>query len=68
MGVAYRSEDAVSILLGFELQERFQIGYAYDFTTSNLKNYSSGSNEIVIGYQFKNKKKKKKKKGRQSLI
>ncbi|HIA12054.1 MAG TPA: type IX secretion system membrane protein PorP/SprF [Flavobacteriales bacterium] len=68
LGVAYRSEDAVSILLGFELQERFQIGYAYDFTTSNLKNYSSGSNEIVIGYQFKNKKKKKKKKVRQSLI
>ena len=67
VGVAYRSEDAVSVLVGFNVQERFQVGYAYDFTTSNLKRYSSGSNEIVLGYQFE-KRKKKKKKGSEGLF
>jgi hypothetical protein len=29
-----------------------RIGYSYDVTTSKLKNYSSGSHEIMLNYCF----------------
>jgi hypothetical protein len=28
------------------------IGYSYDFTTSNLKKYSSGTHELMLGLRF----------------
>ena len=47
-GLAYRLEDAVSALVNFRINEQLRIGYAYDYTTSNLSNFSSGSHEIFL--------------------
>ena len=47
-GLGYRLEDAVSALVNFKLTPQLRIGYAYDYTTSNLSDYSSGSHEIFI--------------------
>ena len=47
-GLGYRLEDAVSALVNFKVTPQLRIGYAYDYTTSNLSNYSSGSHEIFI--------------------
>ena len=33
-----------------------QFGYAYDATLTNIKNYSSGSHEVFIGYRLGVKK------------
>jgi type IX secretion system PorP/SprF family membrane protein len=52
LGVSYRSQDAVSCLLGYIHEERIYIGYSYDFTVTSLKKYNSGSHEIMIGYRF----------------
>ncbi|MBL4754340.1 MAG: type IX secretion system membrane protein PorP/SprF, partial [Flavobacteriales bacterium] len=38
-------------MLGLEIED-FSFGYSYDFTTSNLKSYSSGSHEIFLGYRI----------------
>ena len=51
-GVSYRTLDAVTVLIEYQTNYRFRVGYAYDFTTSTIRNYSSGSHEILIGYDF----------------
>lgn len=54
----YRDGDAISLALSYLINNNFIIAYAYDFTTTNLKNYSNGSHEIMIGVRFyKNKDK-----------
>lgn len=51
-GLAYRWNDAVAIMLGVEFKN-FYLGYAYDYPVSAIAKASSGSHEIVAGYQFK---------------
>ncbi len=51
-GVTYRLTDAIAPIIGFQ-KSGFKVGYSYDVTTSDIKNYSSGSHEIMIGYCFK---------------
>lgn len=53
-GVSYRVKDAIVALLGMNIGS-FKVGYSYDITTSRIKNYSSGSHEIMLGYCFKPK-------------
>ncbi len=47
-GIGYRLDDAISALVNFRISPDLRIGYAYDYTTSNLGNFSSGSHEIFI--------------------
>ena len=47
-GIGYRLEDAVSALVNFRITKDLRIGYAYDYTTGNLSDFSSGSHEIFI--------------------
>jgi type IX secretion system PorP/SprF family membrane protein len=49
LGAAYRSEDAISALLGFKFNHLLKAGYAYDFSLSDIREQSSGSHEIFIG-------------------
>lgn len=48
VGASYRLEDAVSALVNFRIAPDLRIGYSYDYTTSNLSSFSSGSHEIII--------------------
>ncbi len=52
LGASYRSKDAVVLLLEYQLNKKFRIGYSYDYTIGKLKNYNSGSHEIMLGYDF----------------
>ncbi len=51
-GSAFRIKDAVSVMAGFNIGKNVILGYAYDFPMSSLKNYSSGSHEVMIGARF----------------
>lgn len=51
-GLAYRWEDSISGLLGFQITNNFFLGYAYDLTTSNYQNYNSGSHELMLRLNF----------------
>lgn len=58
LGVGYRTEDAIAPMIGYQYKfpkgdSMLRIGYSYDVTTSELKNYSSGSHEIMLSYCFK---------------
>lgn len=57
-GVGFRTEDAIAPMIGYQHQfpkgdSMLRIGYSYDITTSALKNYSSGSHEVMLSYCFK---------------
>ncbi|CAL2088749.1 type IX secretion system membrane protein PorP/SprF [Tenacibaculum sp. 190524A02b] len=52
VGAAWRWDDSISALLGFQITESLQIGYAYDLTTSNYSNYNSGTHELMLRYEI----------------
>ena len=52
LGFSYRSKDAASVLVGYIHDKRYYFGYSYDFSTSDIRNYNSGSHEIMIGIRF----------------
>ncbi|CAM3523112.1 type IX secretion system membrane protein PorP/SprF [Zobellia roscoffensis] len=47
-GLSYRLEDSVSAMFNIAATPALRIGYAYDYTLSNLSTYSSGSHEIFV--------------------
>jgi type IX secretion system PorP/SprF family membrane protein len=57
LGLSYRSRDALSLLIGYTYDDRIHIGYSYDFTTTDLRKYKSGTHELMIGYRFNDIKK-----------
>ncbi len=52
IGASYRTGDAIIGLLEYNIGTDFRIGYAYDFTTTEISNYSSGSHELMLSYKF----------------
>ncbi len=51
-GVSYRSFDSIDLLFELQLNQQFRLGYAYDITTSDLKQVNSGSHEIMLNYRM----------------
>ena len=51
-GVGYRFNEAIAILAGYNYDDRFYFGYAYDIGITDLRKYNMGSHEIMIGYRF----------------
>lgn len=48
LGTSFRNSDAAIVMVGLK-KNNFQFGYSYDATLSEIKKYSSGSHEIVLG-------------------
>jgi type IX secretion system PorP/SprF family membrane protein len=51
-GVSYRAGDALVGIVGLELFNGIRLGYAYDFTISDMRKNSSGSHEFMVNYCF----------------
>jgi len=51
-GVSYRAGDALIGMFGIELFNGIRLGYAYDFTISDIRKQSSGSHEFMVNYCF----------------
>jgi len=52
LGLAYRVGDALGGLVSLEATSNLKIGYAYEFTTTAISPYTSGTHEIFLSYQF----------------
>lgn len=52
VGGSYRLEDAIIGLVGLNITDKLKLGYSFDITTSDLKTYSSGTHEFMLGYCF----------------
>jgi type IX secretion system PorP/SprF family membrane protein len=54
-GVSYRHKDAVSLMTGVNISPLLEVGYSYDAVTSELRQASAGSHEIVLGLKLQNR-------------
>jgi type IX secretion system PorP/SprF family membrane protein len=57
VGVGYRgwsnlSNDALSLIAGFRLNEKIRLIYSYDINLSPLKSSNNGSNELMLQYNL----------------
>ena len=57
LGLSFRTSDAVCMILGYNYNDLVHIGYSYDYTFSELSQFSNGTHEILIGVRFNNIKK-----------
>jgi len=48
LGASYRLDDSVSALVTFQIVRGFRMGYAYDYTVSNLGEFNDGSHEAFL--------------------
>jgi type IX secretion system PorP/SprF family membrane protein len=58
-GIALRLHDAVAFQAGFTFRDEFHVSYSYDFITSSLRQFQSGSHEIMLMWSSDLSKKKK---------
>jgi type IX secretion system PorP/SprF family membrane protein len=52
LGTSYRTTDAAVIYAGYDIMNYLSLGYAYDISTSDIRNYSDGSHELLIQLRF----------------
>ncbi|WP_426484745.1 PorP/SprF family type IX secretion system membrane protein [Flavobacterium sp. 2] len=57
LGAAYRWDASLSALVGFQVTDGIQVGYGYDYDTTNLGNYNRGSHELFLRFDLINKSK-----------
>jgi len=52
LALMYRTNDSFGALANFKIVDGIFIGYAYDFVTSGLNPYTSGSHEVLLNFKF----------------
>jgi len=52
VGAAYRVNADISALVGFQISDTLLVGYSYDYATTNLGSYNSGSHEIFLRFKI----------------
>ena len=51
LGLSYRTGDAVIMMAGLKV-DRFYLGYAFDFTLSEIRSYTYGTHELTLLARF----------------
>ena len=49
-GLLYRTGDAAGLVVGYQVKDRLTIGYGFDYSLSGIRQYQSGSHEIMISF------------------
>jgi type IX secretion system PorP/SprF family membrane protein len=52
VGVTYRSLSSLNFLAQVRLTSQLYLGYSYEYATTSLNTFSSGSHEIMLQYHF----------------
>jgi type IX secretion system PorP/SprF family membrane protein len=53
LGFSYRYNQGYAAMLGVNISSTINLGYSYDYTTTQLNTVSSGTHEIVIGFLWR---------------
>jgi type IX secretion system PorP/SprF family membrane protein len=52
LGVGYSYNTSIIGLIDLKINDQFRIGYSYDYATTSLNKYSTGSHEVMLRYLF----------------
>jgi len=52
LGGSYRTADSWSAIFQLQVTQQLRIGYSYDYTLTELRNYNSGTHEVTLGFDF----------------
>jgi type IX secretion system PorP/SprF family membrane protein len=52
VGGSYRYNDAVIAIFEYQLSRQLRLGYAYDYPITKLSTVTTGTHEIMMGYDF----------------
>lgn len=55
IGASYRTGEGFAGMLGMNISNTLNVGYSYDYTTSNLNTVSKGTHELLVGFLVGNK-------------
>jgi type IX secretion system PorP/SprF family membrane protein len=58
LGANYRTDDAVSAVVGYMFSQWLMFGYSYDYSITPLRKYNTGTHEVMLGMRFMPPKKK----------
>ncbi len=53
LGAMYRTGDSFGFIAQWIVDKKLRIGYAYDYTTTNLQNFHNGSHEVMVSYELR---------------
>jgi type IX secretion system PorP/SprF family membrane protein len=56
LGFSYRYQEGFAGMLGVNISSTINLGYSYDYTTTQLNTVSSGTHEIVLGFLWRKNK------------
>lgn len=51
VGASYRNIDAIMTYIDLKLSERMHFGYSYDWTRSEINQFSNGTHEFMLNYR-----------------
>lgn len=57
LGAMYRTGDAFGVIAQWIFDKKLRIGYGFDFTTSELQSFNSGTHEVMVSYEMGVKRK-----------
>lgn len=52
LGVAFRERESVGVMAEYIHNNIIRVGYAYDYTTNDYRNYQSGAHEIMLSFRI----------------
>lgn len=52
LNLGFRTNGSIIAGVGFKPKSQFLVMYSYDFVAGKLKNYTSGSHELILKYDF----------------
>ncbi|MET0392168.1 MAG: type IX secretion system membrane protein PorP/SprF [Chitinophagaceae bacterium] len=55
VGGSYRQFDGYAAMLGLNVANTINVGYAYDFTKTDLATFSKGTHELIVGFLIGNR-------------
>ena len=53
VGASYRNIDAMVTYVTLKISDNFHFGYSYDWTSSDLNQFSNGSHEFMLNYRVR---------------
>lgn len=52
IGLSYRLDESISALGLYKISDIIHFGYAYEMTTTEVKDYSKGTHEVLLRFRF----------------